>query len=177
MKFSNQTFHINEYRTSRIISSTEEKILRLHQGIFGLPYCIGDNFVCNSVRWLLEQGAYEGPVQRRYSDCNSIDSFWIRIFCASLKLAFWWYWTVKTRYISRVVQAQYWHDSNAEEEHKKKSIFLADINGDNVIMKLITIPIGCIIFIILGARINDYSLENQPEIQGESDTTEEFGAG
>ncbi|GMS79510.1 hypothetical protein PENTCL1PPCAC_1685, partial [Pristionchus entomophagus] len=66
-------------------------------GIFGLPYCIGDNFVCNSVRWLLEQGAYEGPVQRR------------------------------------VVQAQYWHDSNAEEEYKKKSIFLADINGENSI--------------------------------------------
>ncbi|GMT10317.1 hypothetical protein PFISCL1PPCAC_1614 [Pristionchus fissidentatus] len=34
-------------------------------GIFGLPYCLGDNFFCNSVRWLLEQGAYEGPVQRR----------------------------------------------------------------------------------------------------------------
>ncbi|GMR58459.1 hypothetical protein PMAYCL1PPCAC_28654 [Pristionchus mayeri] len=66
-------------------------------GIFGLPYCIGDNFICNSVRWLLEQGAYESPVQKR------------------------------------VVQAQYWHDSNAEEEYRKKSIFLADINSENSI--------------------------------------------
>ncbi|CAJ0929756.1 unnamed protein product, partial [Mesorhabditis belari] len=34
-----------------------------HQGIFGLPYCIGDTVICDSIRHLLDWGAYIGLVQ------------------------------------------------------------------------------------------------------------------
>ncbi|CAD6197319.1 unnamed protein product [Caenorhabditis auriculariae] len=67
------------------------------QGVFGMPYCPGDTFVCNSIRKLLDLGAYTSYVQ------------------------------------DKVVQAQYWHDPYAEEEYKKKSIFLADINNEREI--------------------------------------------
>ncbi|CAI5452532.1 unnamed protein product [Caenorhabditis angaria] len=66
-----------------------------HQGVFGAPFCIGDNILCNAMRKMIDLGAYTSFVQKR------------------------------------VVQAQYWHDPNAEEEYKKRSIFLADINNEN----------------------------------------------
>jgi palmitoyl-protein thioesterase len=31
-----------------------------------------------------------------------------------------------------LVQAEYWHDSLQEDEYRKKSVFLADINQENV---------------------------------------------
>ena len=35
-----------------------------------------------------------------------------------------------------LVQAQYWHDSMNEQEYKEKSLFLADINQENVFNKM-----------------------------------------
>jgi hypothetical protein len=37
--------------------------------------------------------------------------------------------------IYRIVQAEYWHDSMNEEEYREKSVFLADINQEKVILQ------------------------------------------
>ncbi|KAL4235808.1 Palmitoyl-protein thioesterase 1 [Mactra antiquata] len=65
-----------------------------HQGVFGLPHCTGNSYICEWVRKLLNYGAYEPEIQ------------------------------------SRLVQAEYWHDPLNEDEYRKKSIFLADINQE-----------------------------------------------
>ena len=35
-------------------------------------------------------------------------------------------------FLNRLVQAEYWHDPLNEDEYKKKSVFLADLNQENV---------------------------------------------
>uniref|UniRef100_A0A158PCF1 Palmitoyl-protein thioesterase 1 n=1 Tax=Angiostrongylus cantonensis TaxID=6313 RepID=A0A158PCF1_ANGCA len=36
-----------------------------HQGVFGMPYCLGDTWLCNTIRKLLDIGAYKEFVQKR----------------------------------------------------------------------------------------------------------------
>ncbi|KAJ1350234.1 Palmitoyl-protein thioesterase 1 [Parelaphostrongylus tenuis] len=36
-----------------------------HQGIFGMPYCLGDWWLCNAIRKLLDIGAYKDYIQKR----------------------------------------------------------------------------------------------------------------
>jgi len=71
-----------------------------HQGVYGLPRCLGDNVkLCNYVRLLLNHGVYKK---------------WIQRF---------------------VTPAEYWHDPLDEDNYKRLSIFLADINNERVIFQ------------------------------------------
>ncbi|UMM36114.1 hypothetical protein L5515_008422 [Caenorhabditis briggsae] len=61
------------------------------QGVFGAPYCIGDNVMCNSVRRLIDMGAYLPFVQKRvvqaqyWHDPNQPDEYKKRsIFLADI---------------------------------------------------------------------------------------------
>lgn len=68
-----------------------------HSLVPGFPRCPSqDELICDSIRRLLNLGAYTDLVQER------------------------------------LVQAEYWHDPLNEAEYRAKSVFLADINQEQV---------------------------------------------
>ena len=92
-----------------------------HQGVYGLPRCLGDNVkLCDYVRLLLNHGVYLKLVYLK-TGLHQVD--------------------IKKWFVNRWIQkfvtpAEYWHDPLDEESYKESSVFLADINNEKVIFNV-----------------------------------------
>ena len=92
-----------------------------HQGVYGLPRCLGDDVkLCDYIRTLLNHGAYKKSVARKIIQK--------RHFFPLIQVLIQFF-----RWIQRfVTPAEYWHDPLDETLYKKSSVFLADINNERV---------------------------------------------
>jgi palmitoyl-protein thioesterase len=105
-----------------------------HQGVYGLPHCFYPSHKwCDYLRKMLNYVAYE----KYESHLIFRPRNFLVVVCVRRKnnrIASWKFcFFVFTRYVQEtLVQAQYWHDPLNEDGYRNGSLFLADINNEQV---------------------------------------------